>query len=1127
MKNRADKFTSETKKKNTPLILKIIIPMIIMSVLQIGLIVVILGLSGEFEYIKRFSYNSISEKTENRRNYVENSMNMKTGLVCETAELVNSVTDAILKEEGVSASAVTENKELNKRILSENAEALISLIRRDMVNDAFIILNSGDLYNNGNQVNMTGVYLRDTDVNENSAEDNGDIYMETGSSEIARSLGLALDYEWSRYIDMTDRESGNFDFFYETIDAYALRSGTPTYNLGRWSGFSGVSKSSQQSMKYTLPLVAGDGTVYGIIGIGLLKKTVLQSIPSNDFFKESACYIIAADFDADGKYKTVLSSGPVYDRLVDEDTVFDRSRDSEYGLYDFSSNGTECIGSIQDMTLYASGSPFRGQKWALISVADKKQMLELYVMLIRMFYVSVAITLFVGMLFSFLVSKRISAPVTDMVRKLEKSRNDNTIVRFGSSGIQEINNLADAITELQVDATEYASRVSRIITMAGSRIGVFMYDLRTRQVFVGESLIKLLGFTSLPDRDITVPVEEFHSRLAEIDRENRIFSLDIFSAPEESDVVNDSVEIMYEESGESEPKWIKFNLRKDNNSIVGLVQDITDTVTEKKQIAKFKDDEYTEKLLKANGALRDAYAMAKQANSAKTDFLSRMSHDIRTPMNAIIGMTAIAQAHIDDGARVDDCLKKIEVSGRYLLSLINEVLDMSKIESGKFVLAEENINISDLIETIMEIIRPVIKAKKHELKVDIFDIKHENVIGDSTRIQQAFVNILSNSVKYTPEGGHIEFIMREKPIHQNKIGCYEFVFRDDGIGMTKEFLEKIYEPFERATDVRLVKESGTGLGMSITKNIIEMMDGDISVESEVGKGTVFTVTIFLKLQENEEIYADMFAGMRALVADGDSVSCGKTCSLLTEIGVKAEGAFSGQETVDRIKSEKQSGAPFDFVLLDLYMEPMNGIETAAVISGTLGNEAPVMMLSGRDCTDAETEARAAGIGAFVAKPVFKSKLVSAIRSIYGEKRQGGKSLDVISVNDFSGKRVLLVDDNELNREIAYEILGMTGLDVEMAENGQEAVDKFDASETGYYDLIFMDIQMPVMNGYNASAAIRRLPREDASEVPIVAMTADAFAEDVRAAKNAGMNDHIAKPLDFDRLTDVLRQWLAG
>lgn len=1125
MKNNADKFTSEKKKKNTPLILKIIIPMIIMSVLQIALIVVILGLSGEFEYIKRFSYNSISEKTENRRNYVENSMNMKTHLVYETAGIVNGITDAILKEEGVSAAAVTEDKELNKRILSENADALISLIRRDMVNDAFIILNSGNLYNSGGQVNMTGIYLRDTDVNENSAEDNGDIYMEIGSSDIARSLGLALDYEWSRYINMTDRESGSYDFFYETIDAYTRSAGTPIYNLGKWSGFSGVSESSQQSMKYTLPLVSEDGTVYGIIGIGLLKKTVLQSIPSNDFFKESACYIIAADFDASGKYETVLSSGPVYDRLVDKDTVFDRSRDSEYGLYDFTSNGTECIGSIQDMTLYASGSPFRGQRWALISIADKNQTLELYVMLVRIFYISIAITLLVGMLFSFLVSKRISSPVTDMVQSLEKSRADNTIVHFDSSGILEINNLADAITELQVDATEYASRVSRIITMAGSKIGVFMYDLRSRQVFVGESLIKLLGFPSFPDRDVTLPLDEFHSRLTEIDKENKIFSLDIFSAPEKADTVNDSVEIMYEEPGESEPKWIKFNLRKDNNSIVGLVQDITDTVTEKKQIAKVKDDEYTEKLIKANGALRDAYAMAKQANSAKTDFLSRMSHDIRTPMNAIIGMTAIAQAHIDDCARVDDCLKKIEVSGRYLLSLINEVLDMSKIESGKFVLTEENINIPDLIETIIEIIRPAVKAKKHELKVDIIDIKHENVIGDSTRIQQAFVNILSNSVKYTPEGGHIEFIMREKLIHKKKIGCYEFVFRDDGIGMTKEFLEKIYEPFERATDVRLVKESGTGLGMSITKNIIEMMDGDIVVESEVGKGTVFTVTIFLKLQENEEVYTDMFAGMRALVADSDTVSRDKTRALLADIGVKAEGAVSGYEAVDMIKSAKSSGGSFDFVMLDLYMESMNGIETAAEISNIFGSDAPVMMLSGRDCTDAETEARAAGIGAFVVKPIFKSKLVSAIRSVFGEKRREGKSLDVISMNDFSGKRVLLVDDNELNREIACEILGMTGLDVETAENGQEAVDKFASSETGYYNLIFMDIQMPVMNGYNASEAIRGMTRADASEIPIVAMTADAFAEDVRAAKNAGMNDHIAKPLDFDRLTEVLRQWL--
>ncbi|MCM1307026.1 MAG: response regulator [Butyrivibrio sp.] len=1123
MKKYNDKITSG-KRKNKPLLLKIIVPMILLSVLQIGIIVLILGVSGEFSYIKRFSYNSISEKTENRRNYVENDLKSKTRLVYETANAVNSVTESILKEEGLSASEVSENKELNKRILSENAEALISLIRRDSVNDAFIILNSGDLYGSPDQINMTGIYLRDTDVNENSSKDNGDIYMEMGSSEIARSLGLALDYEWSGNIDMTDRESGNYDFFYKTVEG-CLRSGdTPLYNLGQWSGFSGISKSSQQSMKYTLPLVSEDGTVYGVIGVGLLKKTVLQSIPANDFFKESACYIIAADFEGNGQYETVLSSGPVYDRLVDGDTVLGRDNASEYGLYDFTSKGGECIGSIQDMTLYASGSPFRNQKWALISVADKSQTLALYVTLLRVFYISVAITLIFGMVFAFFVSKRISAPVTGMVKSLEKSRGDNTIVSFCSSGILEINNLADAVRELQVDATEYASRVSKIITMAGSKIGVFMYDLKNERVFVGESLVKLLRFEDLPDGDVTISAEEFRRRIDKIDGENRIFGLDIFR--EEAHAASDSAEFMYESAGGGEPKWIKFSLTRDGGSIVGLVQDITDTVTEKKHIAKVKDDEYTEKLLKANGALRDAYALAKQASNAKTDFLSRMSHDIRTPMNAIIGMTAIAQANIEDEAKVENCLGKIETSGRYLLSLINEVLDMSKIESGKFVLAEENINISDLTDTITEIIRPAAKAKGHELKVDIVDIEHENVIGDSTRIQQAFVNILSNSVKYTPEGGHIEFIMREKPIRQKKIGCYEFVFRDNGIGMTKEFLERIYEPFERAEDVRIVKESGTGLGMSITKNIIEMMDGDIIAESAPGEGTTFTVTIFLKLQENEELYTDMFSGMRALAADSDETACGRLCSLLSEVGVRAEGVRSEKEAARRIAEAKSEGAPFDFVILDLNMEDMGGIEAAVKLGEEFRGSAPVMMLSGDNCAESEPQARAAGIGAFVGKPYFKSKLVSAISSVFGEKRKTGKSLDVISVNDFTGKRALLVDDNELNREIACEILGMTGLEIEMAENGREAVDKFAASEIGYYDLIFMDIQMPVMNGYNAAREIRALPRGDAGTVPIVAMTADAFAEDVKAAKNAGMNEHVAKPLDFDRLTEVLREWLA-
>ncbi len=1119
-----DKKIFPKNKENTTLLSKMIITMTVLSILQIVIIVVVMSLSGEFRYIKKFSYNSVSEKTENRRNYVENSMNSKTALVYEAAAVVNGITESILRDEGLTASAVRENKELNKKILSASADEIISLIRRDMVNDAFIILDSGELYNEGGRSNKTGLYFRDMDVNENSVEDNADIYMEMGSSEIARSLGLPLDYEWSLYMDMTDTESGNFSFFYEAMEGYAKNPDAPLYNLGRWDKFSGVSQSTQQSMKYTLPLVSEDGTVYGVIGIGLLKKTVLQSIPSNDFFNEGACYILAADLDRNGIYEPLLTSGPAYGRLVNENTVLSRKHESEYGLYDFSAGGTECIGSIQDLTLYVSGSPFRDQKWALISVADKGRTLNIYTMLLKVFFISVIITLIFGIVFAVFASRRISSPVREMVKNLEASRENNSVVRFTFSGIREIDNLADAIVGLQIDAMEYSSRVSRIITMAGSAIGVFKYDIRSRSVFVGESLIKLLGFTSLPYRDTTITEEEFRAQLGAVDKDGLLFDHEIFADGDEAPE-SGSIEIMYEDPVRGEDRWFRFSLTRSSADIIGLVQDITDTVTEKKQIAKVKDDEYSDKLMKANDALKGAYAIAKQANSAKTDFLSRMSHDIRTPMNSIIGLTAIAECHLDDGVKVGDCLKKIEVSGRYLLSLINEVLDMSKIESGKFVLNEEKINIPDLIDNTIEIVRPAVRDKKHELKVDIVDVRHENVIGDSTRIQQAFVNILSNAVKYTPEGGHIRFVMTEKPVRQNKIGCYEFKFCDDGIGMSEEFLKKLYEPFERATDVRMAKESGTGLGMSITKNIVEMMDGDIKVESEIGKGTVFTVTIFLKLQENDDAYAARFAGMRALVADNDGAAAQKACSFLSELGIACEYVLSGQEAAELARAKLEQGEPFDFVLLDLYMKQSDGIDTARKIRTSLNDKAPVIILTGYDWFDIEKEARAAGVDGFIGKPLFKSKLISVIESVFGGKHGGGKSLDVISSNDFSGSRVLLVDDNELNREIACEILEMTGLEVESAEDGREAVEKFSESEEGRYQMIFMDIQMPVMNGYDAAVAIRAMSRSDARTVPIVAMTADAFAEDVMMAKNAGMNDHVAKPLDFDRLTEVLKQWL--
>ncbi|MBP3477764.1 MAG: response regulator [Lachnospiraceae bacterium] len=402
-------------------------------------------------------------------------------------------------------------------------------------------------------------------------------------------------------------------------------------------------------------------------------------------------------------------------------------------------------------------------------------------------------------------------------------------------------------------------------------------------------------------------------------------------------------------------------------------------------------------------ALKEACESANHANKAKSEFMSRMSHDIRTPMNAIIGMTAIAGQYLDDQERVADCLGKITVSSRHLLSLVNEVLDMSKIESGKIDLAEEEINLSDLIENIVTMIRPSIEEKQQNLDVRIVNVEHEQVIGDSMRLQQIFMNILSNAVKYTQPGGKIEVEINEKAPDTYGYGCFEFIFRDNGIGMSREFQEKLFEPFSRAEDSRVSKIEGTGLGMTIARNIARRMNGDITVESKIGQGTQFVVML-------------------------------------------------------------------SFRLLD---------------------------------TTAPDTAKIEGIDE-------------------GSKPQETKRLSKIVQ---AGKRILLVEDNELNREIAEEIIGQTGVIVECAGNGREALERFEKMGENYYDMIFMDIQMPVMNGYEATAAIRKLPRADAAGIPIVAMTANAFAEDIRQSKNAGMNEHLTKPLDVERLMKCMERWL--
>lgn len=536
-------------------------------------------------------------------------------------------------------------------------------------------------------------------------------------------------------------------------------------------------------------------------------------------------------------------------------------------------------------------------------------------------------------------------------------------------------------------------------------------------------------------------------------------------------------------------------------------------------------DEQTRNDIQQKKALKDAYKSAESANKAKSDFLSNMSHDIRTPMNGIIGMTAIAVSHIDEKEKVLDCLQKINIASKHLLSLINEVLDMSKIESGKINLIEEEFNISDLIENIMVMIKPQINAHKHEFNVKTNKLQHENVIGDSLHIQQVFINLLGNAIKYTPDGGKINLTISEKHSKQSDRGYYEIIVEDNGIGMSSDFKNKIFEPFSRSNDERISKIQGTGLGMSITKNIVQMMGGNIKVDSELNKGSKFTVGIYLKLQNIKNQDIGRFRNLNVLIADDDPVSLESTLCMIKNMGINAEGVLSGEAAIEEIS--KNLDKDYFAIIIDWKMASIDGIETTKKISKILKKKTPIIIISAYDWNDIEQEARAAGATSFISKPLFKSRLIHVFDNILGKTEEDEK-IDVLQdfeKLDLSAYRLLLVEDNDLNAEIVTEILGVTGIKIDRAKDGGIAVDKMQACEDWYYDIILMDIMMPKMNGYDATRAIRSSERSYLKTVPIIAMTANAFAEDIQAARTAGMNEHIAKPIEMSVFAKILNKWV--
>lgn len=645
-----------------------------------------------------------------------------------------------------------------------------------------------------------------------------------------------------------------------------------------------------------------------------------------------------------------------------------------------------------------------------------------------------------------------------------------------------------------------------------------------------------MEFNALGELESVLWSNDFRSMLGykdEKDFPNRLEAwTDLINPEDREDVLRDFFETVSDYSGKkifdskyrimtknNGYRWFrstgKLSRRSDGTPItyVGTFIDITSGVEKDRELAQQKK------------LLEEALEQAQHSNRAKTVFLNNMSHDIRTPMNAIIGFTNLASTHIDNKELVRDYLSKITSSSNHLLSLINDVLDMSRIESGRVHIEEKECSLSEIMHDLKTIVQADVRAKQINFSIDTLGVVNDDIVCDRLRLNQVLLNIVGNSIKFTGSGGTISVRVSQEQSAPKGFAAYEFKIRDSGIGMSRDFLSHIFEPFERERTSTVSGTQGTGLGMAITKNIVDMMNGEITVESEQGKGTEFAVKFKFRTAGNAAAAEKIpfLENARALVADDDFNSCSAVTKILNTLGLRTEWTASGKEAILRTELAMDAREDFDVFVLDWQMPDLNGVETARRIRRLVGKEKIIIIMTAYDWAEIESDAKGSGVDAFCSKPVFLSELravlLNAVENNSGsEKQQDNKAI-------FKNKSILLVEDNELNQEIAKTILEEAGFTVDTAEDGSMAVEKVRNSKEGQYDLVLMDIQMPVMDGYQATRKIRDLPDPKLAKIPIIAMTANAFDEDKQQAFEAGMDGHLGKPIEIDKLMDMLRERL--